>query len=82
MVDQLPDGDRGPKIRELGYVLVNLVVQGQLAVLRKQDDGSVRELLRDRGDVEDGVRPDRHVVIQVGHAVAALVYDVTFLHHR
>ena len=79
VVQQVTEGDALAEIGQFGNVFVDIVVEGELPLLRKQKDGGGRELLGHGGDVEDGRRGDGDVIVQVGHAVAVLVDDLTIL---
>jgi hypothetical protein len=75
VVDEMPQGDGNAEVGQLREVLTDVVVQGQLPVLREQEDRGGRELLRYRGHVERRRGRDAHVVVEVGQAVAPLVDD-------
>ena len=67
---------------ELRKVLGNRIFQRQLPFFGKLQDGHGRELLGNRGDVEERVAVDRHLGIDVGDAVALVEDDVVALHYE
>jgi len=76
VVHHLAQRDGDAEVLQFGNVLVDVVVDGELSLLLKQQDGRGGELLGHGGDVEDGFRSDGDVVIEVRHAVAVLVDDL------
>ena len=79
VVHHFAQGNCLAEVGQLGNVFVDIVVEGELALLLQQEDGERCELLGHGGDVEDGLRGDGDVVVEVGHAVAALVDDAAVL---
>src|SRR5690606_6965043 len=61
-----------------------VVIERKPALQRQQMDRGGCELLRDGCGVEDRGRLDRHVMVQIGHAIAALEDDLALAHdgHR
>ena len=68
-------------VGQLRDPLAHLVVERELAFRRGERDREGGELLRERADVEDARRRDRHVALEIGHAVAALVGDAAVTEH-
>ena len=58
---------------------MHIVVDGELALLLKEQDRRGGELLGHGGHMEDRLRRDGDVVVEVGHAVAVLVDDLAVL---
>jgi hypothetical protein len=56
--------------RKLRDVLADRIVDREFAVTREQQDGCGGELLGHGSSLEDRVLADRHVVLEIGHAVA------------
>lgn len=52
MSQQVADGEPAPIIRQISDVFPDLVVNGELAALRQQQDAHGREWLRNRGHVK------------------------------
>ena len=69
--EQVPDR-HARRAGPLRQVTAHVVVDGQPAVPRQQQDAHRGELLGHRGDVEHGLRRDRHAELEAGAAVAAL----------
>src|SRR6266702_4425417 len=79
VVKKVTKCDALTEIRQLGNLFVNIVVQRQLSLLGKQEDGCSCELFRHRGHVENGNGRNGYVIVQIRHSVAALVDDLTIL---
>jgi hypothetical protein len=79
VMDQVPDGDRPPVVRQLRHVCPHVVVGSELALPDREGGRHRGELLRDRADVEHRVGRDRHALLEVGHPVSALVGDLPVL---
>ena len=71
VIQQVPQGDDGTVVRNLGNVLPNVVIERERAFEREQDNGRGGELLRDRSGLEDRGRRVGNVVLQVGHPVSS-----------
>ena len=56
--------------RQLGDVLADAVVEREPAVAGEQQQGKGGELLRGRGDIEDGVGVDGGAALDIGEAIA------------
>src|SRR5436853_6187550 len=67
----MANGDVRPALRRVLQVFRGPVVHRQLAVLSQQQDARGRELLGQRSNLENGLRPDRHVQLDVGQAIGA-----------
>jgi hypothetical protein len=76
VVDQVPQRDRVPEVGDLRHPPPHVVVQRERPLLRQQRRREGGELLGDGGDVEDGGRRDRDVVLQVGVPVPAREDDL------
>ena len=74
--------DRHAVVGELRHVAADVVVPGEPPLAGEERHRQGRELLGDRGDVEDALRGDGDAVLQVGGAVAPGEDDVVALHHR
>jgi len=75
VVQKMADVQTRAVVGQLRQPFPHVVVDRQLSFRCRQRDGERRELLRQRADVEHARRCDRHVVLEVGDAVAALVRD-------
>jgi hypothetical protein len=80
VVEHLPDGDRRAEIWQLGDVGADRIVERQLAVPRQQQHCGRGELLRNRAGLEDGVRSDRYVVLEIRHPIGGARRDVAVRH--
>jgi hypothetical protein len=82
VVEQMPDGDGAGRVAgDLGEKLLDLVVEGEFAVLGQEHDRHGGELLGDRSDVEHRRRGDRHSVLDAGEAVAPGIVQPPLPHH-
>ncbi len=81
VMDALADGERRERVGQLGHVLANCVVERELTFVGEQADRERGELLRHRRDVKDRVRRDLDPVVEVRHAVAALMDHLTAQQH-
>ena len=82
VVQEVTERDRRAEIRQLGHVFAHGIVEPDLAFLRQHQDRGRGELLRHRRDMDPARWRDLEVVIEIGHAVAALIDDAAILHHR
>jgi hypothetical protein len=79
VVRQVANRDPVTEVRELGDVLPDVVVDRQLPVVCQQQDRRGGELLGHRRHMEDRIGLQRHIVIEVRHAVGAAVQDAIVL---
>src|SRR3954465_11255335 len=70
MREQMANGDVGPGVRHKIEVLRNKVIEPELVLLKKHCDSHCSELLRDRSELEDGLRVAGDVPFQIGEAVS------------
>ena len=75
VVDEMPYRDRPAVVRQLRHVLPHIVIRAELALPDGEGRGHGGELLRHRARVEDGIRRNRDVVLEVRDAVPARVGD-------
>ena len=81
VVQQVRDRQlRAGIVGEVGQVLRHRVTERELAVERQLCDRCRRELLGDRANVEDGMRVNRHRVLQAGEAKAPRVERLAGTH--
>ncbi len=81
MVEQHAHGDRTLVPRDLGEVLLDLVLEAQLALEREERHGRGGELLGDTARFEDGVRAEQGALLEIGGAVAFLQQHGATLRH-
>ena len=79
---EMAQRDRHAVVGDLRHVAADVVVPGQAPLAGEERHRQGRELLGDRGDVEDALRGDGDAVLEVGGPVAAGEDDVAALHHR
>ena len=75
MIREMTDRDALAEIRQLRYVLPDVVVDRELAVCGEQQDRRGRELLRDGCDVKHAGWRQFDVVIEIRHPVRVAVDD-------
>src|ERR1044071_963784 len=81
MVQQMPDGD-GPGVAgNLREVLLNLIVQRQLAVLGQEHHRKRGELLGHRADIEDGGGSNGELELDARETIALGVREPAVPHH-
>ncbi len=81
MVKQLPDRDLVAEVGQFREVAPYIVVERQLTLLFKQQQGSRRELFAHGCDIEDRTgRIDGDAVLKVGQAISLLVVEAPVLH--
>lgn len=76
-VDQVLDQQVLGVLTHGGHVAPHLIVEREAPLLHQQGDTGGRELLRKRGDIEDGGRRVGQLVVQVRLPVAAAKQDAT-----
>ncbi len=71
MMRQVRQRDRVPVVRQFRHIAADVIRPRQFAIRDQQRDGCRRELFGNRGNVKDGFRRVRHIMFEIGHAVAA-----------
>ena len=82
MVNQMTDGNHRSEIGNLRQMLTDVVIEGELALLREQHDSEGGELLRHRPDIEHGLARHGYAVFDVGDPVCLCEYDLATANYR
>ena len=77
MMDQMPDGDGFFIHREFRYIFSDIVIERQLSLEKKNGDTGRRKLLGRGTDTEYSLRCVWHIMLQIGHAVAPFVDELS-----
>ena len=75
MGQEVAHRDALPRLGSARQIREDRLVELDLASLDEHHDRRCSELLADRRQLEDGVGPDRHVVLEVGHTVPLHLRD-------
>src|SRR5215510_672770 len=84
MVQQLEDGDPLPPlrvVRQLRDIFADVVIEPQLTFFFEKKNARGRELFRNRTDVKDSLRRNRHISFDVCEAVSLGVDDLAIAVH-
>src|SRR5258708_2792819 len=82
MMNQVTDCDRLAVRGQLRQVLVDVIIQAERAFLREQGNGHRCELLGERANIESRGWRYGDLVLQIGHAVAARMDDLSISDNR
>src|ERR1700690_1239617 len=77
----MANSDRVPLRRGGGKVMRDFIVKRELAIFGEHQNCGRGELLADRAQLEDGVRSDGHIELDIGETVALRFYDTPVADH-
>jgi hypothetical protein len=80
--EQVPYGDLLPGSRGIGEVLGDVVVKIQLAFLNQHHHSGRRKLLAHRAGLKDGLRLDRHLMLDICEAITFSQNNLATFDHR